>query len=49
MIKDLSVSERERILLNALGTLKGMTEERAATVYLSFIEDVLTRDEGNDK
>lgn len=49
MIKDLSVSERERILLNAHGTLEGMTEKRAATVYLSFIEDVLTRDEGNDK
>jgi len=49
MIRGLSVSERERILLNALGTLKGMTEERTASVYLAFIEDVLRRDESNDK
>jgi len=45
MIRGLSVSERERILLNALGTLKGMTEERAASVYMSFIEEVLRRSE----
>lgn len=45
MIRGISVSERERILLNALGTLKGMTEERAASVYMSFIEEVLRRSE----
>ncbi|HDP77565.1 MAG TPA: glycosyltransferase family 4 protein [Mesotoga infera] len=48
MIGDLSVYERERILLNALETLRGMTEERAASFYMSFIEDVLRRDESSE-
>jgi len=47
LIKDLSAPERERILLSALQTLEDMTEEKAASEYVAFVETVLQR-EGKD-
>lgn len=48
IIRELQVSEREKILLNALHTLENMTEERAASQYLSFVDGVLRRSGDNE-
>jgi len=44
LIKNLSAPERERILLSALQTLEDMTEEKAASRYIAFVETVLQRE-----